>query len=249
MSLLAGSDGIFWVFITQWSWFAKTYVILLSPLSFVGFYCLYRFWRERTEETRKLFWVGICICQIKLFGNVTFFIFDYDLYLAEKGLAVIEVVKIIEACRGPLTLNYFSNKILTFELVKSRKGRTVFILTLGIESLVFVLCNLADSEYIYFKEAFVSFMVVFGFFGSILLNAFFLLALYKLNSLNQQAIHLEISENKKYKFMFNSIQDAIFLIENVHIKFMNSLAGAIFKDRALDDGQESEIDIPVFFFF
>jgi len=70
---------------------------------------------------------------------------------------------------------------------------------------VFAVCCIADSNYLNFKDVFISIIVVFGFTAVILLQCFFLLVLYKLNFLNAQAIHLEIRENKKYKYMFNSL--------------------------------------------
>ena len=49
--------------------------------------------------------------------------------------------------------------------------------------------------------------------------------------------------------MFNSIQDAILLVQEMHIKFMNSFAGGIYKDSTIGEDHESEIDIPYFYFF
>ena len=36
--------------------------------------------------------------------------------------------------------------------------------------------------------------------------------------------------------MFNSIQDAIFIVKDFHVKFMNSLAASIFKDKNIEEG-------------
>ena len=44
-----------------------------------------------------------------------------------------------------------------------------------------------------------------------------------------ELIQIELRENRKYKYMFNSIQDGILLIQDLHIKFMNSLACHIFE--------------------
>jgi len=115
--MLGGADLIFVLFIKQWSLIPKMYVIILSPLTLVASYCFYKHVKDKSDKSRKLLWIGISICQLKLFMNTTFFMFDFNLYMAEEGLAVIEALRVIEACRSILVMNYFSNKIIVFELI------------------------------------------------------------------------------------------------------------------------------------
>ena len=51
--------------------------------------------------------------------------------------------------------------------------------------------------------------------------------------------------------MFNSIKDAIILVQDYHIKFKNIPATVFFSDTDLNDSDlnDSEIEIPFFYFF
>jgi len=84
-----------------------------------------------------------------------------------------------------------------------------------------------------------------------LVSVAFIFLLYKMQSFSLRITKVltEVSENRKYRNMFNSLEDCIFHIKDSHIKFMNNLAASLFQNKSMAEGQESEIDIPCFYLY
>jgi hypothetical protein len=52
----------------------------------------------------------------------------------------------------------------------------------------------------------------------------FALCIHYMLSMKHAIIYLEIDQNKKYKYMFDFIQDAVLLVEGSELKFANQFA-------------------------
>jgi len=178
-----------------------------------------------------------------------FFSFSDDFYMREDATSIVNLISLFKTIKELGFLLYFSNKIIVLEIIQTSQGRKAYTIGFAVEAFLIMMKAFLLSDYVHFDSVALSLIVAFAVLSFFLTNMAFLVCLYNLNTLNKQMIRMEVEENKKYKIMFNSIQDAIFLIRDSSIKFMNSLAGSLFRDTEIGEALESEIDIPYFFYF
>mmetsp|Transcript_11875 Transcript_11875/g.18339 ORF Transcript_11875/g.18339 Transcript_11875/m.18339 type:complete len:81 (+) Transcript_11875:845-1087(+) len=63
----------------------------------------------------------------------------------------------------------------------------------------------------------------------LVMNCIFAFTIYYFQNISNTVLKLEFHENRKFKHMFNSIEDAVILLEGKQPKFVNSLAFDLFE--------------------
>ena len=199
----------------------------------VAFYIRYWVLRGKSKDSLSL-WTSLIFIQVKMFFFIVFTSLGADFHLNDEATTLMELMKVFSTAHILVLVVYIQNKIILLSLIETKNGRRVFILSFMME-LIFINCKTVLLHE--FDNEIIAMISMFALSAFIALSILFSIALYNLNSLQQSITegNIEASENRKYKFMFNSLQDAIFLVEDCKINFMNIPARQIFKDGSNSD--------------
>jgi len=109
-------------------------------------------------------------------------------YMNNQATSLVELLKFLEAFQGVAVLLYFYNKIIIFELIKTKRQRLIYLIALGGENGAFMGKTLLFSQYANYDTLVLSILMAFAYVSCLMLMMIFLTCLFKLNTLNKQLI-------------------------------------------------------------
>eukprot|EP00356_Strombidium_inclinatum_P004624 CAMPEP_0170488104 /NCGR_PEP_ID=MMETSP0208-20121228/6721_1 /TAXON_ID=197538 /ORGANISM="Strombidium inclinatum, Strain S3" /LENGTH=156 /DNA_ID=CAMNT_0010762553 /DNA_START=411 /DNA_END=881 /DNA_ORIENTATION=+ len=148
-----------------------------------------------------------------------------NLVKSEEEKAAIQLVGLINDFDSLYLIGFFMNTFIIFMCLKTQESKRNFLVSMCVivcffQNLNFLKVQLVDPE----KNLYYSFAIFSALAYTIVIDSIFVLTLFSYQKIDYGKLKLEVEENKKFKFMFNFIEDGVILCEGDQVSFMNSHA-------------------------
>ena len=178
--------------------------------------------------------------ELMIIVKIIFLSLDFEDYQVEEVETLInEYFGAMKTIHIVVIMAFFFNSFILLEQIEKTTQRKIFLVAFSVATAVVEVTVMVDLDFpfesIIFELAMKS-MVMSTMIGT---HVLFAICIHYLLSIKSAILSLEIDQNKKYKYMFDYIQDAVLLVQGSELKFANTFAYELC-DYAQDD-DESEL--------
>ena len=145
------------------------------------------------------------LVQAKVYINTVYLSFDEDFYYNERADGLKLLIQCYVVVQGMQMVMFFQTNLIILELIRSKGARKQFVLVMFFQVSIMYIKTLAFFDNDEEQGGLMTVIIAFGTSAYMAVNAFFTYCIFNLQTLSEEAIELEMAENHKYKFMFNTI--------------------------------------------